>query len=158
MGILDSISKTITDAGQSIAQKGKNISDSAKLHSLISDEEKRLASIYLQIGRLYVQERGDAPDPVFSELVNAVRESESLLNDYQAKAEELKGFVRCPSCGSKVAVGSIFCAACGKRMPMDSNAPDTSFCPYCGSAIVSNSRFCTSCGKALTNNETEEKE
>ena len=55
MGFFDNIGKTLSNAGQTIAQKSKDVVDTAKLNSAISDEQKIIAAAYEKIGRLYAR-------------------------------------------------------------------------------------------------------
>ena len=42
MGFFDNIGKTLSNAGQTIAQKSKDVVDTAKLNSAISEDRKTL--------------------------------------------------------------------------------------------------------------------
>ena len=42
MALFDEISKKISDASQSVAQKGKEMTDSIRINSLISEKQKGL--------------------------------------------------------------------------------------------------------------------
>ena len=63
MGFFDNIGKTLSNAGQTIAQKSKDVVDTAKLNSAISDEQKIIAAAYEKIGRLYAERHADYPEP-----------------------------------------------------------------------------------------------
>lgn len=161
MGFFDNIGKTISDASQGAIQKGKEMADVAKYNSLISDEEKKASSIYEQLGRKYVEVKGDSPDDIFKEYVDALNVSNGKVKEYQEKLVELKGVSKCPSCGAEVPNGSMFCAVCGTKITVESKQVemDVKKCSACGAVIPNGSKFCTSCGKAAeenTNNEQGE--
>lgn len=151
MGFLDNIGKTISDAGQGALQKGKEMADIAKYNSLISDEEKKSAGIYEQLGRKYVEVKGDSSEDVFKEYIDALKISEEKIKEYQKKLVDIKGVSKCPSCGAEVPNGSLFCAVCGAKIKVSAEQGEgnSKFCDACGAAIPDGSKFCTSCGKAI---------
>ena len=116
MGLLDNIGKTISDAGQGAIQKGKEMADIAKYNSLISEEGRKQNSIFEQLGRKYLEVKGDSPDDAFKEFVAELKASEERVKEYQQKLVELRGVTKCPSCGAAIPSGSNFCTSCGKAM------------------------------------------
>lgn len=154
MGFLDNIGKTISDAGQGAIQKGKEMADVAKYNSLISDEEKKSAGIFEQLGRKYVEVKGDSPEDIFKEYIEALKISEEKVEEYKKKVVELKRISKCPSCGAEVSSDSLFCAVCGAKMkvPAEQGEGNLKYCEACGAVIPNGSKFCTSCGKAVEEN------
>lgn len=154
MGFFDNIGKTISDASQGAIQKGKEIADIAKYNSLISEEEKKTAGIYEQLGRKYVEVKGDSAEDIFKEYIDAIKTSGEKISEYQKKIVDVKGISKCPSCGAEVPNGSLFCAVCGAKIKVSSEQSEgnSKFCDACGAAIADGSKFCTSCGKAVEEN------
>lgn len=151
MGFFDSIGKTISDVGQSTIQKGKEIADIAKYYSLISDEEKRIATIYEQIGIRYAEEFGDAPADSFAGYIDALKAANDRLAEYRQKVQELKGVAKCPACGAEVPGDALFCVSCGTKLaaPGAAAAQGARHCAGCGAVILEGSKFCTVCGKPV---------
>ena len=150
MALFDNISKKISDAGQITIQKTKNIAEVAKINSMISDEEKRISSFYEQIGKQYLSRYGENPEEAFKELVEAVKQAESKIKEYQSTLQELKGVSRCPKCGAEVPSDSLFCPTRGTKMQdSEAAAPEEKHCTQCGAVIVPGNKFCTSCGKQV---------
>jgi DNA replicative helicase MCM subunit Mcm2 (Cdc46/Mcm family) len=150
MGFLDNIGKSISDASQSAVQKGREMADVAKYNSLISEEEKRAASIFEQLGRKYMEVKGEAPEEIFRDYIDALKVSEEKVQDYRAKLVTLKGLIRCSSCGAEIPAGSVFCAVCGTKVSQTQQAVQNERkCAVCGASIPSGSKFCTSCGQAV---------
>lgn len=163
MGIFDNIGKTISDASQGAIQKGREMADVAKYNSLISEEEKKTSGIFEQLGRKYLEVKGDSPDDAFKEYIAALKISDEKVKEYQKKIIELKGVTKCPSCGAEVPNGSMFCSVCGSKVIVVTQQVTEAekHCSSCGAVISSGSKFCTSCGKAVednTNNEQGEAE
>ena len=78
---------------------------------------------------------------------------ENIFN-YQEKIKGLRGFTKCPQCGSDVALGAAFCSNCGARMeegvmPQNDYTP-TRLCPGCGAQVKEGVSFCTQCGTKLS--------
>lgn len=152
MGFLDDISKRITDAGQKTLKKTKEISDTAKIHLLVDEEEKKLNNFYYQIGKLYVSKFGDDCDSEFVSFVNHVYESEKKIKNYKKQIQDIKGIQRCENCGAEVPQGVPFCSSCGFAMPKVQVTSDDNYvrCEFCGTAVKKEMRFCTSCGKPMS--------
>ena len=85
MGFIDDISKTITDAGQGVIQKGKELAGTAKINSLISDEEKKITRIYEQIGRKYIELHRDSSEKELKELIDALTSSEKTIEKLEIR-------------------------------------------------------------------------
>jgi predicted RNA-binding Zn-ribbon protein involved in translation (DUF1610 family) len=151
MGFFDDIGKSISDAGQNAVQKGKEMADVAKYNSLISDEEKKAANLYEQLGRKYVELKGDSPEDSFKDYVDAIKLSADKVQEYKDKIIELKGITKCASCGSAIPNGSLFCPSCGAKVAEQAapQAADEIKCASCGAAIPAGSKFCVSCGKPV---------
>lgn len=149
MSFLDDIGKTISDAGQGAIQKGKEMADVAKFNSLISEEEKKATGIFEQLGRKYVEVKGDTPDDAFKEYIDALKASEEKVKEYQRKLVELKGVVKCPACGAEVSNESMFCPICGAKVAVQQVVQNEKYCDACGAVIPDGNKFCTSCGKAV---------
>lgn len=149
MGFLDNIGKTMSKAGQSIAQKSKDVVDTAKLNSAISDEQKKITTAYEQIGKLYVERHSDSPEPDFVEYLDAIKASEAAIEECQQKLKDLKGVTLCPACGAEVNADSMFCPSCGNRMHTEQPKAQEPTCPNCGAVLTPGSKFCTSCGVAV---------
>ncbi|MBQ8696130.1 MAG: hypothetical protein IJ519_00255, partial [Clostridia bacterium] len=117
MAFFDDFSKKISDASQSAVKKTKNMTDIARINSMISDEEKKIEGVYYQIGKLYAVVHMNDPEPDFAGMINAIKEAEANIASLREQILEIKNVSRCPQCGNEVPVGSFFCSGCGYRMP-----------------------------------------
>lgn len=152
MGFLDDLGKKVSDAGQKTLQKTKEISDIARINSLIAEEEKKINSTYYQIGKLYVSTHSNDCVEEVSGMVSAVIESEQKITDYRRQIQGIKGVQHCEKCGADVERGVAFCSSCGAPMPKvlaADNIDDYVKCDNCGTAVKKEMRFCTSCGKPM---------
>lgn len=152
MALWDSLGKKASETTAKAVQQAKILSETAKLNSLISDEEKRISNNYYQIGKLYaVIHQNDCEDD-FKGMIAAIAESEQKIRDYRVQIQNIKGIVHCEKCGAEVAKGAAFCSSCGAEMPKNDNhiADNNEKCSNCGAKVEKGMRFCTSCGKPMT--------
>lgn len=118
MSFFDDLGKKLSQAGQSAAQKTKEIAETAKLNSQISDEEKKINDFYLQIGKLYVSLHDENHEADFDELISSLHESENKVKECRQQIKDIKGVVVCEKCGAEVSNGSAFCSTCGAPLPV----------------------------------------
>ena len=156
MAFFDKLGKTINKVGQDAFQKTKEMADTARLNSLVSDEEKRLNNNYYQIGKLYAQLHGADCEDCFVPYITAVNESLKKIDELKAEIQKLRAVANCPKCGAEVSTASKFCNACGEVMPVtEANVvqpADTVKCSRCGKFVDKKMNFCTSCGNPIVQN------
>ena len=158
MGFFDDLGKKVSDAGQKTIQKTKEMSDTAKFNSMISEEEKKINNNYYQVGKLYVSIHGAECEEDFKGMIIAIRESEAKIAEYRRQIREIKGVLHCEKCGAEVPKGVAFCSSCGTPMPKIEtfDAENYEKCNNCGATIAKGMRFCTSCGTSIVKNNLVE--
>lgn len=152
MAFFDDLGKKISQAGQSAVQKTKDITDTAKLNSAISEEEKKINNAYIQLGQQYMTLYGNNPEPAFAELVNIVNTAKASIEDYKKQISDIKKVTRCVNCGAEVSNSASFCNSCGAPVPKAANnvSGDASVqCAVCGQMMTKGMKFCTSCGSKM---------
>lgn len=166
MGFFDDLGKKVTDAGQKTVQKTKEMSEVARVNSLISQNENRINNIYYQIGKLYVNIHEFDYEEEFEGMISQVIELEQQISEFRKQIQEIKGIQFCEKCGAEVARGVAYCSSCGAVMPRPEKQEyyeDCVKCARCGSWVKKGMRFCTSCGQSMMklnvaeiNNDMEE--
>jgi predicted amidophosphoribosyltransferase len=152
MAFLDDLSNKITATTQNVVRGTKGLTDTARLNSLISEEQRQIANLYSQIGKLYCETAEiDAGTPL-GELCLAVTASNERIAKYNDEILEIKGSRRCPNCGADISLNSAFCGACGSKMEIPpekpaASAPEKRFCMHCGAELTEGIVFCISCGQ-----------
>ena len=161
MAFFEQLGKKLTDAGQGVAQQTKNFADVTRLNSEISDKEKKINQLYQAIGRTYYEQHSDAPAPEHEKEVHEISTLFAEIAQNREEIKQIKGIVKCPSCGADVPLQAAFCSACGAKM--ESAAPktavqgeNTKLCPACGAASPKDNRFCTECGTKFDEPEKQE--
>lgn len=156
MAFFEKLGKTVSEASQKTLAKTKELADTSKLNSMISEEEKTINNLYFQIGKLYVSLHSSDFEEEFSEMVNNVIDSENKIAEYKKQIQEIKGIQRCEKCGAEVAKEAAFCSSCGAAMR--NSVPkneDGIRCKSCGAAVEKGMCFCMECGAPVINENTE---
>lgn len=158
MAFWDNFSQKASETTAKAVQKAKEMSDIAKLNSMISEEETKINNNYYQVGKLYVTMHSHDREEEFAGMVASIAESEEKIKSYRQQIQDIKGIVRCPQCGAEVQSGVAFCSSCGAPMPkvQPVNTDDMVRCEGCGAMNKKGVRFCTSCGKPMVQVATPE--
>lgn len=151
MAFFDDIGKKLSQTGQGMVQKTKEMADVAKLNSVITDEEGKINNNYYLIGKLYVSMHTADCEDEFKGMISDIQASEAKIVECRYQIKTIKGVVKCEKCGAEVANNIAFCSACGNPMPRNEtgNTEDKIKCESCGSLVNKGMRFCTVCGKPM---------
>ena len=151
MAFFDKISRAVTETGQKTLAKTRELADTSRLNSLISEEEKKITNLYYQIGKLYVSIHREDHEEEILGMIKAIADAEAKINDCKRQIQNIKGVQRCEKCGAEVPRGVAFCSSCGTPMPkIETVDPDDYIiCGNCGAPVKKGMRFCTSCGKPM---------
>lgn len=155
MALFDEISKKISDASQSVAQKGKEMTDSIRINSLISEENKKVSSLYATIGEKYIAVYEGKYDPELQEYVDSVRAAIRKIDELNARLQEMKSTAKCSACGAENPKTGQFCASCGNAINSVDENDDIKKCAKCGATLNEGLRFCTSCGHPVDESKGE---
>lgn len=116
MPVFNDIGKKLSQTGQDAVKKTKDMIETGKLNSLVSDEKKRIANLYQKIGKTYFELFSANPDERVAEACAQISESMRNIEEWIAEANRLKGIAACPACGAENAVTANFCNYCGAHM------------------------------------------
>ncbi len=139
MAFFEDIGKKLTDVGQNVARQTKNFSDITQLNSSISDSEKRISQLFIQLGKEYYENHKDEENEVISEISRLYTQ----IFECREKIKQIKGVTKCESCGADVPLESAFCNSCGAKV---NKHPSAELCKFCGEPMKSGDKFCTRCG------------
>lgn len=156
MAFVDNMLGRFSQAGQNIGKKAKDLSEYARLSSVISEAEKEINALYSRIGNeIYIAYK-DNPLPEVTDQITRI--TELMISIEQAKASQkmLTESETCPECGAAVKPGMKFCGTCGCRIHTNDNetagagTAEIRLCSQCGTPIREGMLFCTSCGTPVT--------
>jgi hypothetical protein len=159
MAFWDNLSQKASETTVKAMQKAKEMSDIAKLNSMISEEETKINNTYYQIGKLYVAMHSHDYEEEFAGMITTIGEADEKIKSYKQQVQDIKGVACCEQCGAEVQAGVAFCSSCGAPMPkvQQTNTEDLVRCEGCGAMVKKEARFCTSCGKPMVQLVTSEK-
>ena len=150
MAFFEQLGKRLTDAGQNVAQQTKNLADVTQLNSAISDREKKISQLYLNIGQLYYEEHKGDSTAEHQEIIGEINALYAEIAQKREKIKQIKGVVKCPKCGADVPLNAAFCNACGTKMERTGDTSETNgaqrHCPVCHAAVSAEDSFCNNCG------------
>lgn len=145
MSIIDKLSSGVSEAGNTITQKAKGISELTKVSSEISKNKARRDECIRKLGEAYYQARKAGEELDAEEMIRELELVDGILDKLTESLCQLKGIVICEKCGTEVAKGSAFCPACGAQV----RQPTVVRCPKCSAELPGGTRFCVHCGTKI---------
>ena len=111
MAFFNKVKDTVSQASQSTVKKAKELSDTARLNSEITEAENQINTLYLEIGyKIYAAHSAD-PLPEVADLIERVNALHDKIDDARAQIQVINASGRCPNCGAKVKPGMAFCSS-----------------------------------------------
>lgn len=147
MSILDKLSSGMTEAGNTISQKAKGISEQTKLSGELSKNKARREECIRRLGEVYYQARKKDETPDDAELIEEIGQIDGIIEKITENLNQLKGIVVCEKCGTELEKGSAFCPSCGTPV----KEPEVIRCPKCMAELPAGTRFCIHCGTKIEN-------
>ena len=123
MAFLDDLSRKLTQVGQEAASQTKMFAETTRINAKISDEERQLNAMFMQLGRNYFDANKDNPTAAFADTINNIRDAIHRIEVYKSDIRRARGMVACPNCGSEVSSNVQFCSYCGSKMPVQEFVP-----------------------------------
>jgi len=108
--------KKVVEKTQEATEKAKQMAESVKLKSLISDEEKTINSAYTQIGKRCCEIHNDESDQIIMNQLVEIKDAQEKIKGYTEQLNQLKGTMNCSNCSAEIAAEAAFCASCGNKM------------------------------------------
>lgn len=149
MAFWDNFGKMASGAASKAMQKTQDFTETAKLNTIIADEEKRISVTYSQIGKLFVELHREDAEEAFFELLEIIRDAEEKISSCRKQIQDMKRTLCCEKCGAEVPRDSKFCSACGAKIVREEEPASAPRCEKCGTPITDWMRFCTACGNPL---------
>ncbi|MDR1060664.1 MAG: zinc ribbon domain-containing protein [Clostridiales bacterium] len=161
MSLLDGIGKKIAETTQNVVRSTKELTDTARLNSLISDEQRQITNLRAQIGKLIYEAGEHDPETQIGKLCIAITAANERIARHTEEIRQVKGTKRCQVCGADVPLASAFCGKCGAAAevaenPAEAPAAAKSFCSACGAELPEGSVFCTACGQKQEQGSAEQ--
>lgn len=91
MDYLDKLGETVAAKGRVAADRAKDVAEVVKLKRQIATCEEVMKKNYLEIGKLYFEQYGNAPDALFEKQCRAIANARNGVNELRKKVDEKKG-------------------------------------------------------------------
>ena len=149
MALFDQMKGKLSQAGQNTAKKAKDLTEVARLNSVISSAERQISELYGKIGYGVYCAYCKNPIPEVRELIEQVNELHRTIEDSKAQIKTINAADLCPQCGAKINRNMAFCSSCGFKLPAEEQPAANIYCSKCGAQVPGDSAFCTACGEKL---------
>ena len=150
MAFFDEMDRKLSQFGQSVSNKSREVSEGMRLSSAIKAEEEKQNNLYREVGKYYFENCAANAEGQLKVLCDQIVASVELTSQYKQQQNVLKGMVSCPNCGAQISANSGFCNVCGSKIEKQvSPAPQPGagkICPKCQKTVEADALFCTFCG------------
>ena len=150
MAFFDEMDRKLSQFGQSVSNKSREVSEGMRLSSAIKAEEEKQNNLYREVGKYYFENCAANAEGQLKVLCDQIVASMELTSQYKQQQNVLKGMVSCPNCGAQISANSGFCNVCGSKIEKQvSPAPQPGagkICPKCQKTVEADALFCTLCG------------
>jgi ribosomal protein L17 len=117
MDFFTKVGESLTNLGQGVNAKAKNMMDQSAMNSQLRQHETALKGLYENIGRQYYAEKQGKGEGAYAELFEQIATTEAAAEEVRKKLDAAKSMVTCPKCGGLTEAGGRFCKNCGNAMP-----------------------------------------
>ncbi len=125
MGFFDKVKDTagsamaaLSDAAKDVSDKGKEMTEKARINKAIKTEETKINNLYMIIGQKFFNQNAAAPAG-FEDQFNGIRNAQAEIEKLQKDLDGMAAASACPNCGAKVNPGQPFCQGCGAKLTVD---------------------------------------
>jgi hypothetical protein len=89
-GTLENLKQKASSVAQTGVAKSKQLAEIAKLRANCLSEEEAIKKAYIEIGKLYYAERGDAPEGAYVALCSRISKAKDTIAQNHAEIEAMK--------------------------------------------------------------------
>ena len=150
MAFFDGMDRKLSQFGQSVSNKSREVSEGMRLSSAIKAEEEKQNNLYREVGKYYFENCAENAEGQLKVLCDQIVASMELTSQYKQQQNVLKGMISCPNCGAQISANSGFCNVCGskveKQVPPAPQPGAGKICPKCQKTVEADALFCTFCG------------
>lgn len=116
MAFFEDLGKKLTKVGEVAAEKTKGVAEYTKINAKILDVQNKLDKAYIEAGKKYLELHPANEEDGMKAVVEAVYALEDQLKDLRRQLQQLKGTLKCDTCGSVCESDDVFCRKCGAEL------------------------------------------
>lgn len=105
----------VSDAAKDVSDKGKEMTEKARINKAIKNEETKINNLYLIIGQKVFNSNTTAPEGL-EEQFNGINNAKAEVERLQKELDAMTAMNNCPKCGAKINPGQPFCQGCGEKL------------------------------------------
>lgn len=124
MDFFNKLGDTIVSATQEVVEKGKDMTDAAKLQYEKKTKEDYCRKQFEEIGKKFYEANKDVIPADYMDLFDEVEATNARIEELKLEIANLKGGVTCPKCGAIVSSTASFCSECGAKMAEEAEEED----------------------------------
>ncbi len=157
MALFNDFKKKVVGTTQSAVKATKDLAESSKLNSQVTDEQRKIEGLYSKLGKLYFEHFGDQAEQPLKELCDEIKTAQEIITGLQLEIQRVKGIKICPNCGAELALTVGFCSECGTAVETPAATEEkepiiekSKHCASCGAELEEGALFCSSCGQKVS--------
>lgn len=116
MAFFEDLGKTLTKVGGAAAEKTKEVAEYTKANAKILEVQNKLDKAYVEVGKKYLELHPANDEEDMKAVVEGVYDLEDQLRKLRKQLQDLKGTVKCDTCGSECDSEDAFCRKCGSEL------------------------------------------
>lgn len=116
MAFFDELGKKLTQVGEAAAEKTKDVAEFTKTKAKIMDVSGKLDKAYIALAKRYLELHPAGDEEDMKMVVDAVYALEDQLKELEKQLQDLKGVVKCATCGAECDADAAFCSVCGAEI------------------------------------------
>ncbi len=91
MELFDKLSDKVITMGKEATEKAKDMADIASLKKKIADCEDTIRKNYIELGRLYYEKHGQAPEAEYDTFCWAIADAKEGIEELEEEIRKVKG-------------------------------------------------------------------
>lgn len=146
MSFFDDMSSKLSSAGAEAYKAAKDLAEIGKINLKISEEERRLDSMFEFLGVSVYAAYQEGKTEDYSEACREIAAQKEAVAELRRQSAALRGKKICPKCGCVSPKTDVFCGKCGRKFEEENGeeyAPE--FCPNCGAKLAPGETECANC-------------
>jgi len=112
----DKMQNGLFNAGKTVSDKAKNISDLTKTKYNKNNKENELKEKYAELGMRFYEEKREEHDPAFKEDFDKIEVLKKEIAELSEEEANLLGEKVCNKCGTRNKADAKFCTGCGEKL------------------------------------------